>query len=648
MTDRDSEIEKYESLMALEPRETGEMSLESDIANFTRIVSLFCKVPIALMTLVGEDKVLVRSSIGMNECEIDRNESFCSHTVQGEGILEVKDTLEDERFSQLAAVRGDERIRYYAGAPLVTPDGRKIGALCILDHVPRQLTTRESDFIQTMSRQLMNLISLKESEQRLSDLFENVSDLIQSISPEGEIVWVNAKWRETLGYNQSELSSINIFDIIAPNCQQHFREVFQKLLKDDNVGIFNVSFIAKDGKFVRTEGRVNVRFEGRKPILMRGIFRDVTQEHANKKQSELFKQTLDRTFDAILMYEPENFRFIYANKSALKKTGHTMAELKMMRPWEIDAKIQPEQAQQMFHQLREGTQKSVVFETELCHKSGHTTEVEITLQYLSDDFSPRFIAIVRDITEQRKALLELKKAKNQAEEANQAKNRFLSRVSHELRTPLNSIIGFSKLLLMGNISGKEYENTERIHNSGTHLLELITDIMDISSMESDELKLNLETVDIHVILYSVRDLMKPQAEEAKAEISCLESEDKSLTLITDRRRLKQILINLVSNAIKYGGKDCLIKLYAQRFEDRLLIRVKDNGLGISNEKTQRLFTPFDRLDAERNMSETKGTGLGLAIVKKLAKTLGGDIAVISKLNEGSVFTVDLPTLPEVP
>ena len=142
--------------------------------------------------------------------------------------------------------------------------------------------------------------------------------------------------------------------------------------------------------------------------------------------------------------------------------------------------------------------------------------------------------------------------------------------------------------------------------------------------------------------------MKPQAEEAKAEISCLEPEDKSLTLITDRRRLKQILINLVSNAIKYGGKDCLIKLYAQRFEDRLLIRVKDNGLGISNEKTQRLFTPFDRLDAERNMSETKGTGLGLAIVKKLAKTLGGDIAVISKLNEGSVFTVDLPTLPEVP
>ncbi|MDA7668097.1 ATP-binding protein, partial [Verrucomicrobia bacterium] len=116
----------------------------------------------------------------------------------------------------------------------------------------------------------------------------------------------------------------------------------------------------------------------------------------------------------------------------------------------------------------------------------------------------------------------------------------------------------------------------------------------------------------------------------------------------DRRRLKQILINLVSNAIKYGGKDCLIKLYAQRFEDRLLIRVKDNGLGISNEKTQRLFTPFDRLDAERNMSETKGTGLGLAIAKKLAKTLGGDIAVISKLNEGSVFTVDLPTLPEVP
>ena len=622
------------------------MQSENEIAVLTRLVALFCKAPICLISLVHKGQVHIRSPYGMDECDIEGHESFCSHTVRGEKVLEVVDTLEDERFRQLKVVTGPPNIRFYAGVPLVTPSGHVIGALCVLDHVPRKLEPQEKEVLHVMSSQVMNFISLKESEERFKDLFDNVSDIVQSISPEGDIVWVNRKWQETLGYSESERSSIKIFDIVATSCKQRCMESFRRLLNGEDVGLMDVSLIAKNGDIMHFKGKVSVRFENGKPKMTRGVFRDLTQEKNDQRELQMFKQTLDQTFDAILMYEPHDLRFIYANKSALKLTGYTLKEIKKLRPLALDAKIDRDNIKQMHLRLMEGAGKSLVFETKLRSKSGSELEVEITSQFLSDDSSPRFMALIRDITEQKKSLRQLQEAKNQAEEANDAKSRFLSRMSHELRTPLNSIIGFSKIMQMTSQGEKQLENANRIHNSGKHLLELITDVMDISRVETDELILHPEPVDISELLLTVRELMKPEAASAGVGIVCLNHGQTSLNAHLDCRRLKQILINLISNALKYKRDDCdcMVKLSARKLGDRILIDVEDNGVGIPKDKTRRLFIPFDRLDMERERSEIKGTGLGLSIVKQLVKAMGGEIHVESQIDKGSVFSLNLPAL----
>ena len=647
MTNQDTNRRENERLLAFESQESLRKSIGDEISGLTRILSMFCKTPFALITLVGEDQTFVRSAHGLNECEVDRNESFCDHTIKEDGILEVNDALEDERFNKLKIVTGDTKIRFYAGAPLVTTNGHRVGALCIMDHVPRQLTPQEREILQTMSRQVMSLARLQDSEIRLRDLFDNVSDLIQTISPDGKIIWVNRKWQETLGYSESELHTINFFDIIAPGCQQQCGESFQRLLAGEDVGLLDITFTAKDGKFVQTEGRINVRFESGKPVLSRGIFRDVSQQHATQNQLRVYKKTLDVTFDAILMFEPENFRFIYANKSAVNITGYAIEELLAITPFTLDRQMSQKRLSEVFHQLKIGTEKSFVFESLLRQKNGHDTEVEITLQYISDDFSERFIAVVRDVTKQRKVRKKLEIAKDQAERANNAKNIFLSRMSHELRTPLNSIIGFSKILGMGNLKDKERENVKRIHNAGNHLLDLVTDVLDISRVEANDLVLDLDKINVNEMLVSIEEIMKPMAAAKNIGILRSFSSTATLTVEADHKRLKQILMNLVSNGIKYSPRNCLVTLSAHRDEDRILIKVKDNGYGIPEDKIQRLFTPFDRLDREREFKETEGTGLGLSISKKLVQSLNGNIIVESVLNEGSTFTVHLPASTEI-
>jgi len=646
MTSQNTNRRENERLLAFESQESLRKSIGDEISGLTRLLSMFCRTPYAFITLVGEDQTFVRSAHGLDECEVDRDESFCDHTIKGDAILEVNNALEDERFKKLKIVTGDTKIRFYAGAPLITSNGHNVGALCIMDHVPRQLTPQEREILETMSRQVMSLARLQDSETRLRDLFDNVSDLIQTISPDGKIIWVNRKWQETLGYSESELQTINFFDIIAPGCQQQCGESFKRLLAGEDVGVLDITFTAKDGKLVQTEGHINVRFESGKPVLSRGVFRDVTQQHATQNQMRVYKDTLDATFDAILMFKPETFRFIYANKSALNITGYAMEELLALTPFTLDRQMNQKRLNEVFHQLKIGTEKSFVFESLLRHKNGHDTEVELTLQYMSDDFSERFIAVVRDVTKQRKVRKKLEEARDQAEIANDTKNIFMSRMSHELRTPLNSIIGFSKLLGMGNLKDKERESVKRIHNAGNHLLDLVTDVLDIARVEANDLVLDLDEINVIEMLISIEEIMKPMADAKNTGILLSLSSKATLTVESDHKRLKQILMNLVSNGIKYSPRDCLVTLSAHRDGDRILIKVKDNGYGIPEDKMQRLFTPFDRLDREREFGQTEGTGLGLSISKKLVQSLNGNIVVESFLNRGSTFTVNLPVSPE--
>jgi PAS domain S-box-containing protein len=229
-------------------------------------------------------------------------------------------------------------------------------------------------------------------------------------------------------------------------------------------------------------------------------------------------------------------------------------------------------------------------------------------------------------------------AKESAESASEAKTQFLSRMSHEFRTPLNAILGFSQILEMSKLPPRDKESVEQILNAGRHLLGLVNDVLDISRIETHNLAMNLTVQCCQELIEEVSQLMKPMAESHQVTLN-IEPSDK-LSILADNRRVKQVLINLVSNAIKYNQLNGSVMLSAAKQGDRVRIQVEDTGIGIPLDIQHRLFIPFDRLEADK--SQVEGVGLGLSLCKTLVEGMQGSISVQSIPGKGSLFTVELP------
>ena len=229
--------------------------------------------------------------------------------------------------------------------------------------------------------------------------------------------------------------------------------------------------------------------------------------------------------------------------------------------------------------------------------------------------------------------------------ATQVKNSFLSSTSHELRTPLNSILGFAQLLQMSDLSDEDRDGVERIIGAGHRLLALINELIDIARIESGDLSLSLEPVLVRSVIEEISQLMAPIAAERSIRIiqHCARP---ALTARADRQRLSQVLVNLVSNAVKYNHRDGSITISGQEENPgQASVMVSDTGPGISPENIERIFIPFERLGAEQTAVE--GTGIGLPLARALTAAMGGQLTASSALGQGSAFTVSLPRAPDL-
>jgi signal transduction histidine kinase len=234
---------------------------------------------------------------------------------------------------------------------------------------------------------------------------------------------------------------------------------------------------------------------------------------------------------------------------------------------------------------------------------------------------------------------ELQKLNKQLQAADQAKNEFLSRMSHELRTPLAAIMGFSELFALADLDEKKTEWAATILRAGKHLLQLVDEVLDISRIEAGELSLSLEPVYLAPLLADATELIQPMAEGRRITLHPPEIEDGSGYARADRQRLKQVVINLLSNAVKYNREGGDVYISAEALgSDRIQIAVSDTGKGIAPDSLDKLFTPFERLDAG---ADVEGTGLGLALSRRLVEAMGGSLTVRSTPGEGSTFTVEL-------
>ena len=276
----------------------------------------------------------------------------------------------------------------------------------------------------------------------------------------------------------------------------------------------------------------------------------------------------------------------------------------------------------------------------------HTKKIPI----LDASGEPSFLlGISEDITETRKAQEALLQAQAEAVRANRAKSQFLASMSHELRTPLNAILGFSELL--SDDATDKFDKATRgrfldqIHGSGQHLLQLINDILDLSKVEAGQMELHFEPVELGGLIEEVRATIEPLARSKAIRLSTESAGE--LNLIADAAKVKQMLLNLVSNAIKFTPSGGRIDIRTRRLDSWVEIAVSDSGIGIAKEDLGRLFTEFQQLDAGPARQQ-EGTGLGLALTRRFAELHGGQVLVESELGKGSTFTVRLPLQAAAP
>ena len=254
--------------------------------------------------------------------------------------------------------------------------------------------------------------------------------------------------------------------------------------------------------------------------------------------------------------------------------------------------------------------------------------------------------VVLDVSELKRAQEALLAAKEEAERANAAKSEFLSRMSHELRTPLNAILGFGQLLGLERLTPMQTSSVEQILKGGHHLLELINEVLDIARIEAGGMELTLEPVEVSSTLAEAIRFAAPLAEQHQVHFVQQASGEDGMAVLADRSRLRQVLLNLLSNAIKYNHREGQVQVTACRMATgKVRLSVTDTGLGIKKEHLERVFAPFQRLDAPRLGIE--GTGIGLAISKSLVEAMGGSIGVESAPQHGSIFFIDLPTAPDL-
>jgi signal transduction histidine kinase/CheY-like chemotaxis protein len=239
----------------------------------------------------------------------------------------------------------------------------------------------------------------------------------------------------------------------------------------------------------------------------------------------------------------------------------------------------------------------------------------------------------------------LMSARDQALTATHAKTAFLSNTSHELRTPLNSVLGFTQLLEMSDLSDEDQDSVQRILGAGRHLLALINELIDIARIESGELSLSVEPVSVLPLIEETSRLLAPLA--AGRSIGIVQhSAHPGLAANADRLRFSQILMNLISNAVKYNHSGGTITITSQEADaGQVSVTVSDTGPGIQPEDLERIFIPFERLGAE--LTPIEGTGIGLPLAKALTETMGGRLVASSVVGEGSAFTVSLPRAPDM-
>jgi protein-histidine pros-kinase len=464
--------------------------------------------------------------------------------------------------------------------------------------------------------------------------WELSSDLLCTAGFDGYFKNLNAAWERTLGWTPQELRAQPFIEFVHPDDRAGTEAEAAGLTSAGHeTRNFENRYRCKDGTY-------RTMLWSAKSIpeeeLIYAAARDITER---KRADAQCRTVLEAAPEAMLMAN-RGGEIQWVNSKTAELFGYTREELigqpvEMLIPARYHAR-HPGHRGAFFSEPRARSMGAGLQLWGL-RKDGREFPVEIGLSALETEDGLLATALIVDVTDRKAAEEAAEAAQAEAERANRAKSEFIARMSHELRTPLNAILGFGQLLSMDEPDERRRRNAEHVIAAGKHLLDLINEILDLSQIESGQLRLSLEPVCVATVVQEVVNLVRPIASE-RAIVVTAELEDQELWVMADVQRLKQALVNLLSNAVKYNRDGGNVTVRAFRAE-RVRITVADDGPGIAASNLARLFTPFERLGAEQTTIE--GTGLGLALSKRMIEAMGGTVSVESEPGKGAAFTLEL-------
>ena len=483
---------------------------------------------------------------------------------------------------------------------------------------------------------------LAESRETTRAILDAAIDSIIVIDRNLTILEASPGTESLHGVTADERVGKQVDERIFADDRQMVHDAFVTAFENDGAVSFRARMHHVDGRLITIEvrGRTLRDYDGpatRLVLISRDISDSVAWESTLARSYAKTRAILDAAPDSIVVID-RDLLIVEASPGTERIYGFPKEERMGRSAMTI---VHPDDAPFVIGELNrlfaEGSDELLNYRFRARHADGHWMIIE-TRGRLLDDEDGRAVLVSRDVTEAVAFEEDLAAAKDEAERANAAKSEFMSRMSHELRTPLNSVLGFAQILQMELESKEDLELVDHVYKSGQHLLTLINEVLDISRVETGNIGLAPVPLRLQDLVLACLDIIDPQARERDVGIGYSDSFD--YAILADQLRLKQVILNLLSNAIKYNRTHGSVTLHCEERAGLVRFSVSDTGHGIAPDLRERLFTAFDRLDAESRGIE--GTGLGLTLSKTLVEAMGGTLGFESAVDEGSTFWFELP------
>ncbi len=487
----------------------------------------------------------------------------------------------------------------------------------------------------------------QQSESRLSAFLDNSSALISLKDPFGRYEFANQAFVAVLGDDPTSVVGSDDFDH-WPESAPTLRARDQQVLVAREPMQFEESIPLADGTHTFLSVKFPLLDPDGMPVAVGTISTDITElkdaVETVAARERVMSTVIGASPDVITLLEADGT--IRTTSIAFERIfGYPTRTLVDQPLFDLIHRDDRARTEAQFDQLSTGVRQRVTlrFRARRSDRTWITIESHAQLVEGPDGADDGVVMVSRDISEQIELEEALRRAKDEAERASNSKSEFLSRVSHELRTPLNAMLGFAQLLELEDLGESTTEYVGQITRAGDHLLALINEVLDIARIESERMHLRMEALPASAAVREVVDLAAPLAARAGVGLHGPTDGLDEVEVHADRQRLLQVLLNLVSNAIKYNHAGGRVDVEVSPRRDVVRISVHDTGPGLSEDQVERLFVPFDRLGLEH--SGIEGTGVGLALSRGLTEHMGGTLGVHSEPGRGSTFWIELPCSP---